>query len=126
MTTANLEHVNLTVSNPDLSAAALCRIFDWHIRWQGDSMNNGRTVHVGNQSSYVALYMPSRLSDGEDEHGLTVGGLNHVAVVVDDLDQIEQRVKAQGYATFNHADYDPGRRFYFYDGDGIEFEVVQY
>ena len=27
---------------------------------------------------------------------------------------------------FNHDDYEPGRRFYFFDWDGIEFEVVSY
>ena len=28
--------------------------------------------------------------------------------------------------SFNHSDYAPGRRFYFFDPDGIEFEVVSY
>ena len=27
---------------------------------------------------------------------------------------------------FNHGDYDPGRRFYFLDPDGIEYEVISY
>jgi hypothetical protein len=27
---------------------------------------------------------------------------------------------------FAHADYAPGRRFYFLDPDGIEYEVVSY
>ena len=31
-----------------------------------------------------------------------------------------------GLETFNHGDYEPGRRFYFFDWDGIEFEVVSY
>ncbi|MGJ8556368.1 MAG: VOC family protein, partial [Sulfitobacter geojensis] len=30
------------------------------------------------------------------------------------------------FKTSNHADYEPGRRFYFHDTDGVEFEVVQY
>ncbi|WP_417804769.1 VOC family protein [Thalassospira lucentensis] len=49
---------------------------------------------------------------------------NHVAIAVDDLDATEQRIKAAGIETFNHANDDPGRRFYFRDGDDIEFEVV--
>jgi glyoxylase I family protein len=28
--------------------------------------------------------------------------------------------------THNHDDYEPGRRFYYNDEDGIEFEVVNY
>ncbi|WP_175581512.1 VOC family protein [Thalassospira lucentensis] len=49
---------------------------------------------------------------------------NHVAIVVDDLDAAKQGIKAAGVETFNHANDDPGRRFHFRDGDGIEFEVV--
>ena len=43
-----------------------------------------------------------------------------------DLDTIEMRVKAVGLTPFNHGDYEPGRRFYFFDPDGIEYEVVSY
>ena len=46
--------------------------------------------------------------------------------VVDDLDATEARILAAGIETFSHADYEPGRRFYFNDADGIEFEVVSY
>ena len=52
--------------------------------------------------------------------------LNHVALEVDDLDGAEAVVKKAGLVPFNHADYDPGRRFYFFDWDGIEWEVVCY
>ncbi len=52
--------------------------------------------------------------------------LNHIGVVVDELDATEARVIAAGLRPFGHADYEPGRRFYFLDPDGIEFEVVSY
>ncbi|WP_175581513.1 VOC family protein [Thalassospira lucentensis] len=51
---------------------------------------------------------------------------NPVAIVVDDLDATKQRIKAAGIETFDHANDDPGHRFYFRDGDDIEFEVVSY
>ena len=38
----------------------------------------------------------------------------------------ERVVVEAGLVPFNHADYAPGRRFYFFDWDGIEFEVVSY
>ncbi|HCK17946.1 MAG TPA: glyoxalase, partial [Thalassospira sp.] len=38
----------------------------------------------------------------------------------------EAKIKADGIETFNHADYEPGRRFYFRDENDIEFEVVSY
>ena len=53
-------------------------------------------------------------------------GFNHIAVTVDDIDAMEAKVAAAGYEPRAHGDYEPGRRFYFYDHDGIEFEVVQY
>ena len=46
--------------------------------------------------------------------------------VVDDLAATEQRVIAAGLKPFNHGHYEPGRRFYFLDHDGIEFEIVAY
>lgn len=52
--------------------------------------------------------------------------MNHLGVVVDDLDAVEAKVEALGFKSHRHADYDPGRRFYFYDADGVEIEVVQY
>jgi predicted enzyme related to lactoylglutathione lyase len=55
-----------------------------------------------------------------------VNGLNHIGVVVDDLDAIEARVKAEGFEAYSHDDYEPGRRFYCSDNTGLEFEVVCY
>ncbi|MEK7687259.1 MAG: VOC family protein, partial [Pseudomonadota bacterium] len=52
--------------------------------------------------------------------------LNHIGVEVDDLAAVEARVLAAGLRPFAHDDYDPGRRFYFLDPDGIEYEVVSY
>ena len=43
-----------------------------------------------------------------------------------DLAAAERVVLDHGLETFNHGDYPPGRRFYFFDWDGIEFEVVSY
>lgn len=123
---AQLEHANYTVSDPAKTAAWMEKLFGWHIRWQGDAIAGERTVHVGTDSQYVALYTPgTKIHDGGSSY-TSVGGLNHIAVVVDDLDHMETAIKAHGFVTGNHADYEPGRRFYFHDDDGIEYEVVQY
>ena len=42
------------------------------------------------------------------------------------LAEAEARVTSAGYAPHSHADYEPGKRFYFDGPDGIEFELVQY
>jgi len=123
---ARLEHVNITVADPDATAALLCHLFDWRIRWSGKGMQTGRTVHVGETDSYVALFSFGDPAERVQESYLTRAGLNHIAVVVDDLDTAEARIKSAGYVTENHADYEPGRRFYFTEENGVEIEVVQY
>ncbi len=123
---ATLEHVNITVSDPAETAKRLCDLFGWHIRWQGTAIHGGHTIHVGADDNYIAVYSQRGLADKTDDNYKTRGGLNHIGVVVDDLDDVEARVVAAGFQTHSHADYEPGRRFYFHDADGIEFEVVSY
>lgn len=122
MRTAYLEHVNLTVSDIERSAALLGQLLGWRIRWRGPSQMGGETIHVGGDEDYIAVYTKgaavSRFAKGAP--------LNHVGIVVNDLDAAEAAVRAAGLEPFNHGDYAPGRRFYFFDWDGIEFELVSY
>lgn len=120
--TAMLEHVNVTVSDPQKTADLLCGLFDWKVRWTGRSQLGGTTFHVGTDDAYLAVFS----WDSPDDNPRRNGRLNHVGVQVDDLDAVEQRVVAAGLRPHTHGDYEPGRRFYFDDHDGIEFEVVSY
>ena len=126
MTDAAIEHVNITVSDPAKTAQMLCEIFGWRVRWEGPSKMGGRTVHVGTEKDYLAVYTYDAVQKTQNSSYSVTGGLNHVGVVVDDLEAVEARVKAAGHEPFNHGEYEPGRRFYFKDHDGIEFEVVSY
>jgi catechol 2,3-dioxygenase-like lactoylglutathione lyase family enzyme len=125
MAQAFIEHVNVTVSDIDRTAQMLIDLFGWRIRWRGESALGGHTIHVGTDKSYVAVYMPKD-TDGKPRGFSKSAPLNHIGVEVDDLDAIENKVKALGLKPFGHGDYEPGRRFYFFDRDGIEFEVVSY
>ncbi len=125
MTTATLEHVNITVSDPEKTAAMLGELFGWKVRWSGPAKDGGVTYHVGNDENYIAIYSKGGHASPGDSYA-TPGGLNHIGIVVDDLDATEARVKAAGFTTHSHADYEPGRRFYFNDLDDIEIEVVSY
>lgn len=126
MKPAHFEHVNLTVRDPRAVAERLVRLFDWRIRWQGPSMNDGLTVHVGTDDAYVALYTHAGVRDAEARTYDVANGLNHIAVVVDDLEATEARILGEGIETLHHQDYEPGRRFYFGDPAGFEVEVVSY
>ncbi|MEL6685569.1 MAG: VOC family protein [Pseudomonadota bacterium] len=126
---AHLEHVNITVADPQKTAAMLSDLFGWHIRWEGAAMNGGYTLHVGSDDNYIALYTGPGGAEHQkpaDNSYLKCGGFNHVGVVVDDLAALETKVKALGFETHSHADYEPGTRFYFNDMDGVEYEVISY
>jgi catechol 2,3-dioxygenase-like lactoylglutathione lyase family enzyme len=125
MAQARIEHVNITVSDIDRTAAMLMELFEWRIRWRGPSAMGGATIHVGTDSDYLAIYMEQG-GPGAPKGFSKSRPLNHVGVLVDDLDETERRVKALGLKPFSHGDYEPGRRFYFFDLDGIEYEVVSY
>lgn len=126
MTLGKLEHVNLTVSNPDRTAKMLGDIFGWHVRWSGPSLGGGYTVHVGTDDDYVALYTNPKSEAVEGEPYTKVGAVNHLGILVDDLDMLEEKVKEAGFEPVNHQTYEPGSRFYFFDKDHIEYEVVSY
>ncbi len=126
MTEATLEHVNFTVRDAKATANRLSNLFGWKVRWKGDSIHGGYSVHVGGENSYLAIYNPPSQPEKATESYFMINGLNHLGVIVDDLDGTEAKVKAAGYKTYSHGDYDPGRRFYFDDEDGIEYEVVSY
>lgn len=122
---ARLEHVNVSVSDADRTAALLERLFGWQVRWSGPARDGGRAVHVGTEDQYLALYTEPG-GHGAPRQWAKGAPLNHVALVVDDLDASEARVIEAGLIPFSHGDYEPGRRFYFLDPDNIEFEVVSY
>lgn len=121
-----LEHLNVTVSDPDATARLLCDLFDWKVRWSGASIHGGRSVHVGDEESYLALYTMGEPAEPAVASYGQKGGLNHLGVVVEDIDTTEARVRGAGFEPHSHADYEPGRRFYFDAHDGIEIEVVSY
>ncbi|MFT4959016.1 MAG: catechol 2,3-dioxygenase-like lactoylglutathione lyase family enzyme [Paracoccaceae bacterium] len=123
---AILEHVNLTVTDTDATAVWMCDLFGWHVRWKGDSIHGGQTVHVGSDTDYLALYTPPNSPAKSPESHFTVGGLNHIAIIVDDIAAMKHKVIGAGFTPGNFGDYEPGQRFYFRDHDGIEYEVVQY
>lgn len=125
MAQVRIEHVNLTVSDPARTADMLMALFGWHIRWQGPAIAGGHSIHVGSETDYLAVY--AQQADPRGRAGFDKGTpLNHVGIEVDDLDAIERKVIAQGLVPFSHGDYEPGRRFYFFDPDGIEYEIVSY
>lgn len=123
MTQARIEHVNLTVSDLDRSIALFEKLCGWKVRIRDQHGVRGEFAHVGADDTYLALW-----ADGGDHSGQQKGKpLNHVGIEVSDLDEAERVVLDAGLETFSHGKYEPGpRTFYFFDWDGIEFELVSY
>lgn len=120
-----VEHANLSVTDPNRSARFLADLLGWEERWRGESALGGQTIHVGEQGNggtYVAFYTGAHVT-GDFAKGQP---LNHIGLLVDDLGAAEAVVAKHGLKPFGHDDYEPGERFYFFNWDGIEFEVVSY
>ncbi len=125
MASPRIEHVNVTVSDPDRAAKLMQDLFGWSIRWRGPARDGGHTIHVGSDSDYLALYTGHNIAYTDDDFAKG-RPLNHIGVEVDDLDAVEAKAVAAGLVPFNHGAYEPGRRFYLLDPDGIEYEIVSY
>jgi catechol 2,3-dioxygenase-like lactoylglutathione lyase family enzyme len=123
MAHGTIEHVNITVTDPARSVKLFEDLLGWKVRWQGPSLMGGASVHVGDETNYLAIY-----TNDAARGGFAKGvPLNHVGLEVDDLAEAERVVVAHGLEPFSHSQYDPGpASFYFFDWDGIEFEVVSY
>ena len=120
---ARIEHVNLTTFHASRMEDLLAGLCGWHRRWDGPSLSGGRSIHFGSDRDYIALYTSKKGVPATFEKGAP---LNHIGIEVDDIDTAETVVSEAGLIPFNHGDYEPGRRFYFLDWDGTEWEVVSY
>lgn len=119
-----LEHVNLTVSDLERSIDFYCRLFDYRVRWRGETTDGMPAAHVGDERHYLALFETQRTElAAQDYHRV---GLNHFGFVVADLQAAKERLEALGVAPTMEADYHPGRRLYFLDPDAVEVELVDY
>ena len=119
-----IEHVNLTVSNLTRSIEFYRRLFGWDIRWQGTTTGGSPAAHIGDDRNYLALFEATKPNRWAIDYDAV--GFNHFGVVVDDIDVMKQRLDELGAEHGLEQDYEPGRRVYFTDPDGIEVELVQY
>ena len=98
MASPRIEHVNVTVSDPERAARLMEALFGWRVRWQGPARDGGRTIHVGTADHYVALYTGDGVTYTADDFAKG-RPLNHIGVEVDspaDVAAAIQRASADG------------------------------
>jgi catechol 2,3-dioxygenase-like lactoylglutathione lyase family enzyme len=123
---AHLEHANITVGSLDEAVAFLqTALPEWKVRHRGIGMH-GPWLHIGTDASYLALEEKS-----QDERGPRAPyadpGVNHLGFVVRDAGVVAERLRAAGYREGFQAPPHPfRRRVYFFDGDDVEWEFVEY
>ncbi len=125
--TIRLEHANLIVRDIDGMVKFLQTAFpDFEIR--GEGTNNGRRwLHVGTESTYLALNESSSEPNEPWQPYNGKPGLNHLGYEVDDADALRKRMSDAGYRDSTVPnDHEFRKRVYFYDREGNDWEFVQY
>lgn len=122
---AYVEHANVTVSNIDDAIQFIqTAIPEFKVRHRGETQY--RWCHIGTDNSYIALQEMVAREQTDRAPYLDVG-INHIGLVVNDVDQVKQRLLSGGYQQNDIGEENPYRkRIYFYDRSGVEWEFIQY
>ncbi|MFT6921864.1 MAG: catechol 2,3-dioxygenase-like lactoylglutathione lyase family enzyme [Crocinitomicaceae bacterium] len=120
-----LEHANITVNNLDSATLFFQTAFqEFKIRGGGNT-NGRRWIHLGNDSTYLALNEST--VDIPNEKNYEKNGFNHIGFVVTDVNTIAQRLLDAGFERDYPKEIEEFRiRDYFADADGNQYEFVQY
>ena len=79
-------------------------------------------VHIGTDDTYLALNEDARTKVRQGP------GLNHIGFGIDDADALRKRLEEAGYKEgyITPESHPHHKRTYFHDGNGMEWEFVQY
>jgi catechol 2,3-dioxygenase-like lactoylglutathione lyase family enzyme len=112
------------VSDLERSIDFYTRLLGLRVRWRGTTMSGTPAAHIGDERSYLAVF--EARAGGKAPADYASPGLNHMGFVVGDLDAARACAIELGASPGEEQDYEPGRRFYVFDPDGIEVELVEY
>ncbi|MGR5259817.1 VOC family protein [Vibrio astriarenae] len=124
-----LEHANITVPSIDAAIDFLKIVApDFEVRADNEPEDSYRWAHVGNNENYLALQEPQLDQTAKDNRRPYYDiGINHLALVVTDVEQIKQNLLDKGYRMNGQiADETSRKRVYFWDNAGFEWELVEY
>ncbi|SGZ05124.1 Glyoxalase family protein [Moritella viscosa] len=124
-----VEHLNITVPNID-EAIKFIQIVapDFKVRKDVKPPSSYRWTHIGNDEYYFALQEPHLGSEPDSPRKTYKNyGVNHIAIVVDDLLKVESDLVKHGYKRSIDTPIEKHRkRLYFFDNFGFEWELIEY
>jgi catechol 2,3-dioxygenase-like lactoylglutathione lyase family enzyme len=124
-----IEHLNITVPDID-EAIKFIQIVapDFQVRKDETPPESYRWVHIGNDDYYFALQAPHIGASPETARTTYKNyGVNHIALMVDNISSIETTLINAGYKRSIETPNETHRqRLYFYDKAGFEWELVEY
>ena len=133
MSSARLEHCNLTVSDLDGAISFFTTVFrGFEVRHRGmlqDELPDGSIqktpwAHVGTEDTYLALQAPPLGHEFKrNEHNY----FNHMGFVVEDIEETLDRIQEAGCSALRKDYSHPHRRrAYVWVFDGTVLELVEY
>lgn len=126
---SKLEHLNITVPDID-EAIKFIQIVapDFKVRKDVKSSTSYRWAHIGNDEYYFALQEPHLGSEPKSPLKTYKNyGVNHIAIVVDNLVEVEKELLKNGYKRSIETPTEKYRnRLYFFDKFGFEWELIEY
>lgn len=118
-----MEHANISVSDINKATHFFQTAFP-HFKVRGGGNETREWIHLGDDETYIAL---TKTANSKTEKNYSTAGINHIGFVVENVDEIAQRLLAQGYKRDYPKQVEQYRiRDYFADADGNEYEFVQY
>jgi catechol 2,3-dioxygenase-like lactoylglutathione lyase family enzyme len=118
---SRIEHANISVSDIDKAVRFITTALpEFYIRG-GDKSGRGEWIHVGTDETYISFAHRPDTTPGQ---GLRV---NHIGIVVDDIDGVISRLESAGYKqNYTPEESQWRRRYYFGDDDGLQWEFIEY
>lgn len=123
-----LEHANLHVKDVNKMLVFLQAAFaDFSIRHDSGENDPERWLHIGHDDVYLAVYQATSSMKNQKKPYDGSPGINHLGFVVEDVEMVRQQLLKQGFIETTIANNHPARRrVYFNDGEGNDWEFVQY
>lgn len=120
-----LEHANITFNNINGAIDFFTTAFP-HFKVRGGGKEEREWVHLGDDYTYLALNQALK-SESNLEKNYNKIGINHLAFVVESVEEITNRLLAKGYKRDYPKQVEKYRvRDYFADNEGNQYEFIEY